>query len=118
MRCCRFYMGRWVGGWMGGWVGGWTYFFLSMSGISERSAFSQITGMRSGYLLKIFSASAFRLSRGEWVGGWVGWRVGWQERGGAQALEHNTNLIHLYPTKPTPPTPIPPTLFLFSDLPT
>jgi len=37
-------------------------FFLSMSGISERSAFSQITGTRSGYLARMRSASDFLFS--------------------------------------------------------
>ena len=41
---------------------GTRYFFLSISGISERSAFSQITGTRSGYLARIRSASDLRFS--------------------------------------------------------
>jgi hypothetical protein len=59
---------------------GTKYFFLSIVGISVRSAFSQmtygsmvevahkpctetlLTGMRSGYFCRILSASAFRLS--------------------------------------------------------
>eukprot|EP00401_Gymnodinium_catenatum_P057241 CAMPEP_0117496656 /NCGR_PEP_ID=MMETSP0784-20121206/20771_1 /TAXON_ID=39447 /ORGANISM="" /LENGTH=55 /DNA_ID=CAMNT_0005291637 /DNA_START=409 /DNA_END=576 /DNA_ORIENTATION=+ len=35
-----------------------------MSGRSERAAFSQMTGMRSGYLAKIRPASALRFSKG------------------------------------------------------
>ena len=41
---------------------GTRYFFLSMSGMSDRSAFSQITGTRSGYLARIRSASDFLFS--------------------------------------------------------
>ena len=43
---------------------GTRYFFLSMSGISDLGSFSQITGTRSGYLLRIRSASSLRFSRG------------------------------------------------------
>ena len=62
------------GGRMGGWsvrlssasLACWrtvaTHFFLSMSGMSLFSAFSQITGMRSGYFFRIRSASANRFS--------------------------------------------------------
>ena len=39
-----------------------THFFLSMFGMSLFSAFSQITGIRSGYFFLIRSASASRFS--------------------------------------------------------
>ena len=39
-----------------------THFFLSMFGISLFNAFSQITGIRSGYFFLIRSASARRFS--------------------------------------------------------
>merc|ERR1719149_179685 len=45
-------------------VPGTKNFFLSMSGRSDREAFSQITGMRSGYLARIRRASALRFSKG------------------------------------------------------
>eukprot|EP00418_Pyrodinium_bahamense_P097442 CAMPEP_0179039434 /NCGR_PEP_ID=MMETSP0796-20121207/15139_1 /TAXON_ID=73915 /ORGANISM="Pyrodinium bahamense, Strain pbaha01" /LENGTH=76 /DNA_ID=CAMNT_0020735767 /DNA_START=344 /DNA_END=574 /DNA_ORIENTATION=- len=45
-------------------VPGTRNFFFSMSGRSERGAFSQITGMRSGYLAKMRLASALRFSNG------------------------------------------------------
>ena len=41
---------------------GTKYFFLSMSGMSERASRSQITGTRSGYLLRMRSASDLRFS--------------------------------------------------------
>ena len=41
---------------------GTRYFFLSIVGISDFSAFSQMTGIRSGYFWRIRSASALRLS--------------------------------------------------------
>lgn len=47
-----------------GHTAGTRYFFLSMVGISLFSAFSQITGILSGYFCLIRSASALRLSVG------------------------------------------------------
>merc|ERR1740121_3464042 len=45
-------------------VPGTKNFFLSMSGRSERAAFSQITGIRSGYFARILRDSALRFSSG------------------------------------------------------
>ena len=42
---------------------GTRYFFLSMSGMSLCAAFSQITGMRSGYLSRMRCASVWRFSK-------------------------------------------------------
>jgi hypothetical protein len=41
---------------------GTRYFFLSIVAISDLSTFSQMTGIRSGYFVRIRSASAFRFS--------------------------------------------------------
>eukprot|EP00401_Gymnodinium_catenatum_P021091 CAMPEP_0117551314 /NCGR_PEP_ID=MMETSP0784-20121206/49130_1 /TAXON_ID=39447 /ORGANISM="" /LENGTH=83 /DNA_ID=CAMNT_0005348355 /DNA_START=317 /DNA_END=564 /DNA_ORIENTATION=- len=45
-------------------VPGTKNFFFSMSGKSDRGAFSQITGMRSGYFAKMRPDSATLFSKG------------------------------------------------------